>query len=242
MTKSLFLAGASGAIGRRLAPLLVTAGWRVVGTTRVPAKVPALRDLGIEPVILDVFDAEAVIAAVALAEPEVVVHQLTDLPPGLDPARMVEATARNALIRDVGTRNLVHAAVRAGAKRLIAQSVAFAYAGEKRPYREEDSLAIDAEGRVGLSARGVASLERQVLEGPLIGTVLRYGRLYGPGTGFDSPAGPASVHVDAAAMAAALAVALDVCGIYNIAEDDGTVMTDKARRTLSWSATWRASA
>src|SRR5690606_7609608 len=136
---------------------------------------------------------------------DVVIHQLTDLPPGLDPVLMAEATQRNARIRDEGTRNLVRAATEASVRRFVAQSIAFAYAGAGLPHREEDPLAVDAEGRTGLSARGVASLERQVLEAPFTGIVLRYGRLYGPGTGFDRPAGAAPLHVDAAAKAAALA-------------------------------------
>jgi hypothetical protein len=91
-----------------------------------------------------------------------------------------------------------------------------------------------------VSARGVASLERQVLEAPLIGIVLRYGRLYGPGTGFDAPAGAAPLHVDAAAKAAALAVGQGTSGIYNVAEDDGAVTSDRAKRELGWSADWRS--
>jgi hypothetical protein len=93
-----------------------------------------------------------------------------------------------------------------------------------------------------VSARGVASLERQVLEAPLIGIVLRYGRLYGPGTGFDAPAGAAPLHVDAAAKAAALAVGQGTSGIYNVAEDDGAVTSDRAKRELGWSADWRSAA
>lgn len=242
MNRTLFLAGASGAIGRRLLPLLVGDGWRVFGMTRSAEKTALLRDLGAEPVLVDVFDAASLNAAVARAEPEAVIHQLTDLPPGLDPTRMAEATARNARIRDEGTRNLVDAAVRAKVRRLVAQSVAFAYAGDTRPHGEDDALAVTAEGRAGVTARGVASLERQVLEAPLAGIVLRYGRLYGPGTGFDAPAGPAPLHVDAAAEAAFLAVARGAPGIYNVAEDDGTVTTDKAARRLGWTADRRSPA
>jgi nucleoside-diphosphate-sugar epimerase len=240
MSKTVFLAGASGAIGRRLARLLVSEGWRVFGTTRSTDKTALLSGLGVEPVIVDVFEAPALAAAVATARPEVVVHQLTDLPPGLDPSRMAEALVRNVRIRDEGTRNLVDAAVRAGARRLVAQSVAFAYASKRLPHREDDALAVDAEGRAGVSARGVASLERQVLEAPLTGIVLRYGRLYGPGTGFDAPAGAAPLHVDAAAKAAALAVGQGAPGIYNVAEDDGAVTSDRAKRELGWTAEWRS--
>lgn len=240
MSGTVFVAGATGAIGRRLVPLLVADGWRVVGTTRAAEKAGLVSDLGAVPAIVDVFDAEAIASAVAAAAPDVVIHQLTDLPAGLDPAKMVEATARNARIRDEGTRNLVAAATSAGVGRIIAQSVAFAYAQGPQPYDEEAPLAVDAEGRAGVSARGVASLEAQVLAGPFAGIALRYGRLYGPATGFAAPAGPAPVHVDAAARAAALAARQGAPGLYNIAEDDGTVSSEKAKRDLGWAADWRA--
>lgn len=240
MPKTVFLAGATGAVGRRLAPLLVADGWRVVGTTRSQDKLADLRALGVDPVVVDVFDAAALGTAVMGAKPEVVIHQLTDLPPGLDPALMADALVRNARIRDEGTRNLLAAARAAGARRVIAQSIAFVYAEGPLPHREDDPLVTPAEGPAGVSARGVISLESQVLAAPLEGLVLRYGRFYGPGTGFDKPTGPAPVHVDAAAKAAALAVTRGTPGVYNIAEDDGTVLSDKARRELGWSAEWRS--
>src|ERR1051326_6509754 len=107
MTKHLFLAGASGVIGRHLIPLLLRDGWSITGTTRPPDKVKELEALGIEPAVVDVFDAAALSEAVLRARPTVVVHQLTDLPPALDPARMGEARARNARIREEGTGNLI---------------------------------------------------------------------------------------------------------------------------------------
>jgi nucleoside-diphosphate-sugar epimerase len=240
MTGCLFLAGAAGAIGRRLAPLLVADGWRVIGTTRSAEKVPFLQAMGVEPVIVDVFETDALRDAVARAQPSVVVHQLTDLPPSLDPAKMAEARARNARLRDEGTRSLVSAAVNAGVKRLIAQSIAFAYASGPLPHLEGDPLDIGVEGGAGVSARGVASLERQVLEAPIEGIVLRYGRLYGPGTGSEEAAGQVPVHVDAAARAAQLAITRGAPGIYNIAEDDGAVLSEKAKQRLGWNAGWRA--
>ena len=240
MNGTVFVAGATGAIGRRLVPILVADGWRVVGSTRSPEKAALVSELGAVPAIVDVFEVEALAMAVMAAAPDIVIHQLTDLPAGLDPARMAEATARNARIRDEGTRNLVAAAASAGVTRLIGQSVAFAYAQGPLPHDEAAPLAVDAEGRAGISARGVASLEDQILAGPFAGLVLRYGRLYGPDTGFGAPAGPAPVHVDAAAKAAALAVTRGAPGLYNIAEDDGTVSSEKARHALGWSADWRA--
>ena len=239
MADCLFLAGATGAIGRRVAPLFVAAGWRVVGTTRSSDKAPMLREWGVEPVVVDVFDAAALRAALEAVRPQVVMHQLTDLPPGLDPARMAEASQRNARIRDEGTRNLVAAAVAADVRRIVAQSIGFAYADGPLPHSEDDPLDSDFDGPRGVSLRGVASLERQVLQAPLEAVVLRYGRLYGPGTGFDAAAGTAPVHVDAAARAAELAVLRGKTGIYNIAEDDGTLACDRAKRELGWSADWR---
>jgi nucleoside-diphosphate-sugar epimerase len=189
-TMTIFLAGASGAIGRRLVPLLRAAGHRVFGTTRDPAKAEALRRLGAEPVVVDVFDARALSDAVAAARPEVVIHQLTDLPPGLDPARMAEAGPRNARIRSEGTRNLVVAAREAGVRRLIAQSIAWVYAPGPPPYA-------------------------------------------------DAPPAPGSVHVDAAAQAALLAVDRGRPGLFNVAEPGGPALVEKAVRELGWDPAFR---
>lgn len=239
MANRVFVAGASGVIGLPLCRLLVEDGWEVWGMTRSPARVASLSALGVVPVLVDVFDAEALRAAVLKARPEVVVHQLTDLPDGLDPAQMAEATVRNARIREVGTRHLLAAALDARARRLIAQSIAFAYAPQPLPYVEESPLNIAAPGRAGISARAVASLERQVLEAPLEGIVLRFGRLYGPGTGFDNPPQSGPLHVEAAADAARRATTHGRRGIYNIAEADGTVDSRKAVLELQWEEDFR---
>ena len=154
---------------------------------------------------------------------------------------MGEALQRNARIREVGTRNLVAAAVAAGVGRVVAQSIAFAYAPGPLPYQEDAPLNVDAPGGAGVSARGAASLEEQVLGAPLDGVVLRYGRLYGPGTGSDAPPRGGPVHVDAAADAARRAMTRGQLGIYNIAEADGTVSTAKAAREMGWSPDFRAS-
>jgi nucleoside-diphosphate-sugar epimerase len=236
----IFLAGASGAIGRRLAPLLVASGWRVVGTTRSADKAPLLREMGVEPVLVDVFDADALRRVVADSRPEIVIHQLTDLPLALDPSKMTEALVRNARLRDEGTRNLVAAAVHAGSKRLIAQSISFIYGEGPSPHREDDPLLPETHPVYGGTVRGVMSLERQVLGAPLDGIVLRYGLFYGPGTGFDAPVGPGPVHVDAAANATELAITRATRGVYNVAESDGTVSSEKASRILGWDAGWRA--
>ena len=136
----IFLAGASGAIGRRLTPLLLAHGHSVSGATRSPDNGELLRKLGARAVLVDVFDAEALAGAVLQAKPEIVIHQLTDLSGIHDPARRSGARAGNARIRDEGTRNLVAAARKAGARRLIAQSIAWAYAPGPRPYGEDHSL------------------------------------------------------------------------------------------------------
>ncbi|MDQ0390650.1 NAD-dependent epimerase/dehydratase family protein [Labrys monachus] len=234
----IFLAGAAGAVGRRLIPLLLGAGHSVAGTTRSAARAGELKALGVEPVMVDVFDARALSAAVAAAGPEIVIHQLTDLPPGVDPARMAEAITGNARIRDEGTRNLVAAAMAAGARRLVAQSIAWAYADGPEPHREEDALDIGAEGARAISVGGVIALERHVLKSPLGGVVLRYGRLYGPGTGVDAPPASMPLHVDAAAHAALLAIE-GPSGIFNIAEPGARLATDKARILLGWHADFR---
>src|SRR5262249_15270400 len=127
MPETIFLAGATGAIGRRLVPMLVEAGFTVHGTTRKPERRDNLRRDGAIPIVVDVFDAEALRAAVTAANPRIVIHQLTDLPFGLDPAKMEEGRIRNARLREIGTRNLVDAAVAAGAERMISQSIAWAY-------------------------------------------------------------------------------------------------------------------
>jgi len=240
--KVLFLAGASGAIGRRLAPLLIADGWRVYGTTRSPDKVPMLLKLGVQPVILDVFDKPALKAAVQEAAPGIVMHQLTDLPPALDPALMEAALPRNARLREEGTANLIEAALAAKAEGFIAQSIAFIYAKGPLPHKEEDPLAVDEDGAWGLTARGVASLERQTFDSPLAATVLRYGMLYGPGSGFDAPPGPGSLHVDAAAYAALLATRSTETGLFNITEDDTLATSAKARERLGFDAGFRCPA
>src|SRR5665811_2154761 len=124
----IFLAGAGGAIGRRLTPLLRAAGHDVVGTTRSPDKATAVAALGAAPVVVDVFDVAALTRAVQIAAPQVVMHQLTDLAFAPGTPRYEEGLERNAKLRIERTRNLAAAAKAAGVTRLIAQSIAFVYA------------------------------------------------------------------------------------------------------------------
>ncbi len=167
-----FLAGASGVLGIRLVPLLVGAGHEVAGLTRSPASAVRIASFGATPVVCDVFDADALIAEVSRFAPDVVMHQLTDLPDELD--QVPAYVARNNRMRTEGTRHLLAAA---GASRILAQSIAWSPPG---------------------SGDAVAVHERLVLDAG--GVVIRYGQLYGPGTYYrdDRPA-PPRIHVDDAA-------------------------------------------
>jgi nucleoside-diphosphate-sugar epimerase len=240
MATRVFLAGAAGVIGQRLVPLLAGAGYDVFGTTRSPAKAEALQAAGVQPIVVNVFDAPGLEAALAAIKPEIVIHQLTDLPQGLDPTQMGEAIKRNALIRSEGTHNLVAAARKAGARRLVAQSIVWAYAPGLEPHGESDPLDLHAKGSRAISISGVAILEQAVLNSPpLEGVVLRYGQLYGPGTGSEEPTGSVPLHVDAAAWAALLAVEKAKRGIFNIAEPSQYVSSAKATIQLGWTAEFR---
>jgi uncharacterized protein YbjT (DUF2867 family) len=174
----IFLAGASGVIGRQLTPLLVEAGHTVVGTTRSEEKVDLMRGLGAEPVVVDVYDAAALRDAVVDLAPDLVMHQLTDLPD--DAAEIVAGREANARMREEGTANLVAAARAAGASRLIAQSIAWDLPPEM--------------------ARCLDQHERMVLAFPGTGIVLRYGQFHGPGTYYeDEPPDPPRIELGEAA-------------------------------------------
>jgi nucleoside-diphosphate-sugar epimerase len=168
-----FLAGATGAIGRLLLPLLLTAGHQVVATSRTEQGTRALREHGAEAVRLDAFDRAAVQQAVAAAAPDAVVHQLTAL--------ATFDLAENARIRREGTRNLVDAAQRAGVRRIVAQSISWAYQGGDTPATETTPLDPTTEQPRATSVGGVRALEEAAAELPEH-VVLRYGTLYGPGT------------------------------------------------------------
>lgn len=170
----IFLAGATGVIGSRLAPHLVADGHEVGALTRSEEHASAMGD-GVTPVVVDVFDRERLIQSVEEFSPDLVIHQLTDLPD--DPSRLAEYAGANARMRREGTDNLLAAARRAGTSRFLAQSVAWRLEGE--------------------AATAVEHLESSVLE--FGGTVLRYGRLYGPGTYHEEePPPPPRIHVDEA--------------------------------------------
>jgi len=197
-----FLAGATGVIGSRLIPLLRQGGHTVAGLTRTPAKAALLTELGAEPVVCDVYDAAALTRAVVDAAPDVVIHELTDLPD--DPAKVADFRERHARIRIEGTHNLVAAARAAAVPRLLAQSVAWPMVP-------------------GPGQAAVDELERSVLA--YGGVVLRYGQFYGPGTfhADEPPAGP-RVEIQRAAEATVAAL-LEPTGVLVIT-DDGTVRAD----------------
>ncbi|MBS1679176.1 MAG: NAD(P)H-binding protein [Actinobacteria bacterium] len=173
----IFLAGASGVIGRRLTPMLVEAGHLVAGTTRSATRAELVRGLGAEPVVIDVYDAAGLRAAVVDFAPDLVMHQLTDLPD--DAAAVAARAGANRRIREEGTANLVAAARAAGAERFLAQSIAWTPAA-------------------GNESR--EALESQVLAYDGIGVVLRYGQFYGPGTYYEAtPPDPPRIEIGAAA-------------------------------------------
>src|SRR5947207_12946703 len=192
-----FLAGAAGAIGRRLVPLLLRDGHEVTGTTRSAETARELERSGVLPAVLDIFDPPAVTAAMRAAKPEVVIHQLTDLPREFDEARIAASYGNNARIRSEGTRNLIAAAHAAAARRLIVQSIAFAYVPGGEPHPETDPLNLADPDRA-VTVKSAAEMEQMVLRSGMESIVLRYGLLYGVGTWHEGPDRKPALHVDAA--------------------------------------------
>lgn len=228
----IFLAGATGAIGRQLVPLLVAAGHEVTGTTRSRERAETLERSGARAAIVDAYDAGAVQGAMAASRPEVVIHQLTDLRLGFGPEELV----KNSRLREVGTRNLVDAAVASGARRMVAQSGAWLYAPGPAPRDETHPLRTPAPSPEDASLRAIIELERLVTQTPGVeGVVLRYGFFYGPGTAWEASTVPRpSVSVAAAAHATLLAVDHGPSGIYNVVDDDDAISNRRARDLLSW--------
>jgi 2-alkyl-3-oxoalkanoate reductase len=241
-----FVAGASGAIGRPLVPKLVAAGHEVTGMTRSEESATRITEEGARAVVVDVFDRDPLAAAMAEARPEVVVHELTSLPDRLDFRKqdVYEPTNR---VRTEGTRNLLDAATAARARRLVAQSIAFAYRPEgSRVKTEDDPLMDTIPGPFGGGIRALHEMESTVLgtEG-IEGVVLRYGFFYGPGTYYADDGTTTSdvrrrrmpvvgggtgvfsfVHVDDAADATVAAVERGAPGVYNVTDDEPAAMRD----------------
>jgi nucleoside-diphosphate-sugar epimerase len=207
--------------------------------TRSPERAAALSEQGAEGVVADALDAEAMRRVVADARPDAVIHQLTSLPPRIDPRRLERDFALNDRLRSEGTRILVDAARAAGARRVVAQSIAFAYAPGPpgTVHDEKDPLNLDAPMPFRRSALALADLDEAVLGAG--GLVLRYGYFYGPGSAI-SPDGSivadlgrrrmpivgrgegvwSFVHVDDAAAATVAALTRGESGAYNVVDDE----------------------
>ncbi|GED15831.1 NAD-dependent epimerase/dehydratase family protein [Aneurinibacillus migulanus] len=220
------VAGASGVIGRALVPLLVKEGHEVVGLTRNRHYAAELSSKGVQSVILDVFDREAVFSVLRETKPDTVIHQLTSL--------SARDFAEHARIRKEGTRNLVDASLEAGVRRMIAQSISWAYSPGEGPAVEDNALDLEAPLPRKTTVESVHALESAVAEMPEH-VILRYGLFYGAGTWYASggfiaeqvrqqqlPAteGISSfVHVDDAAHAAVLALHWP-SGPFNIVDNE----------------------
>jgi 2-alkyl-3-oxoalkanoate reductase len=234
-----FVAGASGVIGRPLVRQLVVAGHDVVGMTSRDSGREAISEAGGEAVLCDALDPGAVADAVAAAQPEVVISQLTRLPRDYDPRKIDYGPTNRA--RAEGGRNVIHAAKAAGARRFITQSIAFIYAPEGGMVKDEEARPwTDAPEPFGTGAQATLGHEREALETPgLEGIVLRYGQFYGPGTYYARDGSIARqvrrrrfpivgrgtavfsfLHVDDAAGATVAALDRGAPGIYNVVDDD----------------------
>jgi 2-alkyl-3-oxoalkanoate reductase len=231
-----FVAGATGALGRHLVPGLVAAGHEVTAITRTPGKVAQLREAGAEPVVVDGLDREAVIAAVRAAAPEVIVHQMTALADIRSLRKVDQVFAATNQLRTRGTDNLLAAAAQAGTRRVIAQSNVVVYERSGGPVKtEEDPL--DSRP-IPSAARMVAAIKHVDKTVPLAapeGIVLRYGGFYGPGasdllldivrkrqlpvigggTGISS-----FIEITDAAAATLAAVERGAPGVYNVVDSD----------------------
>jgi 2-alkyl-3-oxoalkanoate reductase len=241
----IFLAGATGVIGAPLVRLLLADGHQVTGMTRSAARADALRTSGAEAVVADALDAGAVMSAVGAAGPEAVIHQLTAIPQRLDPRKVIRDLELTDRLRTEGTHNLLAATRAAGAGRVIAQSIAFAYAPGPpgTVHVEQDPLDMSPPRQFRRSAGAIAELERTVLG--VGGQVLRYGYFYGPGSSI-APGGTLAadvarrrlpivgggggvwsfIHVADAARATMAALASERPGVYNVVDDEPAAVRD----------------
>lgn len=228
----ILLAGATGAVGRLLLPLLVEAGHEVIGTSRSAEKSAAIKALGGEPKVMDALNREMVFATMHDVKPDVVIHQLTDLS-----TRNFDANSR---LRIEGTRNLVDAAQSVDVRRMIAQSISWICVPGMHPAHEDEPLDLEAPPPRGQTIAAIHSLEQCVAEMP-IGIVLRYGFFYGPGTWYSrdgfvttqirrgeitaTDAVSSFIHVEDAAYAALTALGW-AAGIVNIVDDEPAMGTE----------------
>ena len=235
-----FVAGASGAIGRPLIRQLIAAGHEVTGTTRRPDRAEEIRAAGAKAVVCDVFDREALTAAVREAQPEVVVNQLTSLPENFNPKKIDYGPTNR--VREEGGRNLMAAALAVGARRYVTQSIAFLYAPEGDWVKDEEARPFEeAPPPFDEGERAMLAHEREVLGTDGIeGVVLRYGQFYGPGTYYTPGSGSLAkeverrrlpiigpgtgtssfIHVEDAASATVAALDRGAPGIYNVTDDE----------------------
>jgi nucleoside-diphosphate-sugar epimerase len=237
-----FVAGATGAIGVRLIPLLIAQGHDVAGLTRTPAKTELLRGLGARPFVGDALDEAAVSRILAEAKPEVVVHQLTSLSGANDLRKFDRAFALSNRLRTQGLDSLLAAARKVGAHRIVVQSFCgWPYARSGGPVKsEDDPLDPNPPREFALTLAAIRHLESVALNpgADMEGVALRYGAFYGPGTGvFDGPMidqlrrrrapliGAAAgwwsfVHVQDAAEATVAAIEASSLGLFNVSDDD----------------------
>jgi nucleoside-diphosphate-sugar epimerase len=240
MAMRVFIAGATGAVGRPLVAQLIQAGHIVIGLARDERAAQALRDQGATAELADAMDVQAVRDAVARSRPDVVINQLTSLPKRYTPETMRAALETDHRLRGEGGANLQAAAAAVGAKRYILQSCAFWYEEGAGLADESASLAVNATPYIAEGSRFYQKLEQaaNALSGPKV-VLLRYGYLYGPGTWYASDGDAAEqvrqqqspiigegrgvwswVHVEDAAAAAVLALDRGQAGAYNIVDDD----------------------
>jgi nucleoside-diphosphate-sugar epimerase len=238
-----FVAGATGALGKQLVPLLVASGHDVVGTTRTEAKRDQLRSVGAQPVVADALDADAVGRAVGEAEPDVIVHQLTAIPRSINMRRFDSEFALTNRLRTEGTDHLLSAGQALGVKRFVAQSNAGLYARTGGPIKREDSpLDHDPPPPMRRGLAAIRHLETAVTGAHWTeGVVLRYGWFYGPGTSIalDPPGSQTEllrkrqfpivgrgtgtwsfIHIEDAATATLAAVEGGPAGTYNVVDDE----------------------
>ncbi|MEH1844793.1 MAG: NAD(P)-dependent oxidoreductase [Nostoc sp.] len=235
----IFVAGATGVIGRPLIAQLLAKGHDVVGLTRSSENAQTIAEQGVEPAIADVFDADAVKAAINSVQPEVVIEQLTSLPKTYTGESMSAAAALNTRIRREGGANVLAAAQAAGVRRYLRQSIAFWGVPGTGLADEETPISLDASPAVAADAHTVTEIEHHLLKtSNLEGIVLRYGFFYGPGTWF-APDGDVAnqvrqqqfpivgngegvwswLHVEDAAIATVAAAERGNPGIYLITDD-----------------------
>jgi nucleoside-diphosphate-sugar epimerase len=238
---NVFIAGASGAIGRPLVNRLLAEGHTITALTRSETNAQELRRKGANTVVADVFDREKLTQAMLSARPAVVINQLTSIPSQIDVRHVLREFAQTNRLRIEGTQILMEAAQKAGAKQFIAQSFAAYYTPHKTGLATEDqALYLDAPSAFAEIVQAIGSLENTVLSASnIVGTVLRYGHFYGPGTAYASDGSLAEVirqrqmpiigkgsavfsfiHVEDAAEATVLAMRQQAAGIYNIVDDD----------------------